>query len=197
MRRKQTVLLLAFLLMGAVAAQAQEKSATERPTAAKPGVPLTVTVVFQEYEGEKKIGTLPYLLPVNAELDPRAADWSRLRMGVRVPIMISNNPNVQQQVQYMDVGTNIDCQAWVSGEGLYVVELQVERSSMYSVGAEGKRVEWSPDERLGIAAQPIVRQYRSTMKLLMRDGQTIQRSLATDPLSGRVVKVDVTLTVVK
>ena len=32
---------------------------------------------------------------------------------------------------------------------------------------------------------------------VMRDGQTVQRSVATDPLSGRVVKVDVTLAVVK
>jgi len=65
------------------------------------------------------------------------------------------------------------------------------------VGSGGKQVEWSPGENLGIAAQPIVRQYRSTMTLLLKDGQTVQRSMATDPVSGRVLKVDVTLNVVK
>jgi hypothetical protein len=202
MRRKQlTLALLAILFTGlAVHAQdkpAAEKSAGEKPAADKrPPVPVTVTVVFNEFEGEKKISSLPYTLPVNARPEVRGA-WNQLRMGVRVPIKLSNDPNVAQTVQYMDVGTNIDCRAASFEGSQFEVELQVERSSIYSVGAEGKRVEWSPDERVGIAAQPIVRRYSSTMTLLMRDGQTIQRSVATDPLSGRLLKVDVTLNVVK
>lgn len=193
MKLKQVWPVLAVLIFGAIGTWAQEKPAAEKHTQ----VPLTVQVLFTEYEGEKKIGSLPYTMPINAEAERRTADWSQLRMGVRVPIMTSNNPNAVQQVQYMDVGTNIDCRAWVLESGQYAVELQVERSSIYSVGSEGKRVEWSPDEQLSVAAQPLVRHYRSTMTLLMRDGQTIQRAVATDPVSGRVVKVDVTLNVAK
>lgn len=192
MKRKQLTLALLAILLTGVAARAQEKpsEARQAPT------PLTVTVVFSEFEGEKKISSLPYTLPVNAE----RGKWggrNQLRMGVRVPVMSSDNPNAIRTVQYMDVGTNLDCRALGLESGQFEVELQVERSSIYSVSTEGRQVEWQPSERLGIAAQPIVRQFRSQMELLMRDGQTIQRSLATDPLSGRVLKVDVTLNVVK
>lgn len=192
MNRKRMTLAVLVILLTGIAARAQEKPATEK----RPPVPVSVTIVFGEFEGEKKISSLPYTMPLNAQIGVRSGAWSQLRMGVRVPIKLSSDPNVAQTVQYMDVGTNIDCRAFAE-EGSFVVELQVERSSIYSVGAEGKRVEWGPDERVGIAAQPIVRQYRSTMELLMRDGQTIQRAVATDPLSGRQVKLDVTLNVVK
>jgi hypothetical protein len=192
MRRKQWTLALLAVLLTGIAARAQEKPAAEK----RPPTAVTVQVVFSEFEGEKKIGSLPYTIPINSEPDQRAADWSQVRMGVRVPIVTGSKEGVIQ-TQYMDVGTNIDCRAWMEGSH-YAVDLRLERSSLYLVGAEGKRVEWSPDERgVGIAAQPIVRQYRSTMTLLMRDGQTIQRAVATDPLSGRQVRVDVTLNVVK
>lgn len=194
MRHKHVVLALLAVLLAGLAARAQD-----RPTAEKrPPVPVTVQVTFNEYEGDRKVGSLPYAIPINVELEQRDAEWSQLRMGVRVPIKLSSDPNVAQTVQYMDVGTNIDCRAWLLEGGQFAVDLRVERSSIYSVGPEGKRVEWTPDERgVGIAAQPIVRQYRSTMALQMRDGQTIQRAVATDPLSGRQLKVDVTLNVVK
>lgn len=193
MRWKQVILALLVVLVTGIAAGAQEKPAAEK----RPPVPVTVQVVFSEFEGEKKIGSLPYALPINVEADQRSADWSQLRMGVRVPIVTAAaKEGGAAQTQYMDVGTNIDCRSWTEG-GMYAVDLRLERSSIYSVGAEGKRIEWSPDERLSIASQPIVRQYRSTMTLQMRDGQTIQRAVATDPLSGRQLRVDVTLNVVK
>jgi len=193
MNRKQLTLALLAILFAGFAARAQEKPAAEKRSL----VPITVTVVFSEFEGEKKIGSLPYSVPINAEADQRAADWSQLRMGVRVPIVTAaSKEGGVPQTQYMDVGTNIDCRSWTEG-GQFAVDLRLERSSIYSVGAEGRRVEWNPDERLSIASQPIVRQYRSTMTLLIRDGQTIQRAVATDPLSGRQLKVDVTLNVVK
>jgi hypothetical protein len=204
MKRKQLTLALLAILFTGVAVHAQDKPAAEKPAVEKPAaekrppVPVTVTVVFNEFEGEKKISALPYTLPINAEFRPSlGGNYSQLRMGVRVPLRTSNNPNAVQQVQYMDVGTNIDCRARALDVGQYEVELRVDRSSIYSALSEGKQVEWKPNEELSIALQPIVRSYNSSMTFLMRDGQTIQRSLATDPLSGRVLKVDVTLNVVK
>ncbi len=47
------------------------------------------------------------------------------------------------------------------------------------------------------SAQPVIRTFRTSLKLLMRDGQTVQSTMATDPVSGRVLKVDITLSVVK
>jgi len=47
------------------------------------------------------------------------------------------------------------------------------------------------------AAKPVVQSFKAELDLLLRDGQTIQSTLATDPVSGRVSKVDVTLNVLK
>lgn len=209
MNRNHVMLWLAAVLLVAAPMRAQEKEkpAAEKPAPAekaavpqKPPVPLMVTLVFSEYEGERKISSLPYTMPVNAQVAPRpTGSFNQLRMGVRVPIVTgSGQEGRPSQFQYMDVGTNIDCRAWSADGTQFEIELQAERSSIYaSKAGEGKRVEWSPGEELYLGSQPIVRQYRSTMTLLMRDGQTVQRSMATDPVSGRVLKVDVTLNVVK
>jgi len=39
--------------------------------------------------------------------------------------------------------------------------------------------------------------YRSDVSFFLRDGQTTPLTAATDPVSGDIVKVDVTLSVVK
>ncbi len=193
MKRKQAVLILAMALLLTTAARAQEKESAEK-TPAPPEVPLIVQVVFSEYDGDKKISSLPYTVPVNAVHRGRS-DSGQVRMGIRVPLTTSSGQDTK--IQYMDIGTNIDCWAVVSASGQFNLHLTVERNSIYSTGAEGKPVEWTANERLAIASQPIVRHYRASMELQMKDGQTVQRSVATDPLSGRVLKVDVTLNVVK
>jgi len=43
----------------------------------------------------------------------------------------------------------------------------------------------------------MIRQFRGDMTLLLRDGQESEATVATDPLTGRVLKVDVVLTVLK
>ena len=45
--------------------------------------------------------------------------------------------------------------------------------------------------------QPVIQQFRSQLNLLIRDGQTLETTVSTDPISGRVTKVEVTLNVVK
>jgi hypothetical protein len=44
---------------------------------------------------------------------------------------------------------------------------------------------------------PVFRSFRSTNTLVLRDGQTRQFTAATDRVSGEVVRIDVTLNVVK
>jgi hypothetical protein len=44
---------------------------------------------------------------------------------------------------------------------------------------------------------PIVRQFRAEITPVLKDGQTIESIVATDPLNGHVYHVSVTLTVVK
>src|SRR5579859_142098 len=90
-------------------AQDKEKSTGEaKPTQAEKTItPLRVQVTFTEFDGDKKISSLPYTLLVNADdRGPAAA----VRMGLRVPIESSSTGSAKQ-FQYMDVGTNMDGRA--------------------------------------------------------------------------------------
>jgi hypothetical protein len=187
MRLESVALVLAVVLLPATSAVAVPEEGS--PAGRQSLVPLNVQVVFSEFDGDRKVSSLPYLIPVNAAAEGH--DRSTVRMGIRVPLTGKDG-----QIVYMDVGTNIDCWAGAEADGRFEVGLQVERTSIYSGGSEQKPMELTADA-LAIAPQPIVRTYSASMALLMRDGQTVQRSIATDPLSGRVLKLDVTVNVAR
>jgi len=190
MRKTVLGLLLAILVVGGQRSWSQEKGKSEetsKPSASEKAVtPLRVQVVFTEYDGEKKISSLPYTLLVNADdRGPVAA----MRMGLRVPIELNST-----QFQYQDVGTNLDGHAEKADDGRFLLKLNVEKTSVYAPGASGKPASSGGSE---IGRQPIVQQFRTQVNLLIRDGQTIQSTVATDPVTGHVLKVDVTLNVIK
>jgi type II/III secretion system protein len=186
--RRLAVLVIIGLAFGA-SGQAQE---APRP----PAVQLRVQVVLSKYQGDKKISSMPYTLSVNSE---RGNSRASLRMGAQVPIVIGTT-NVPppadgkaatplQSIQYKDVGTNIDCQAYpVDSDGRYKLDISFEDSSVYTL--EGQNAMRPGDH-------PSFRSFRSSNTLLLKDGQTVQFTTATDKLNGEVVKADVTLTVVK
>ena len=191
MRKIVPALLLAILVLGGQCSWSQDKGKTEassKPAEAEKIVtPLRVQVVFTEYEGEKKISNLPYTLLVNADdHGPVAA----VRMGLRVPIEV--NPN---QITYQDVGTNLDGHAEKADNGRFLLRLNVEKSSVYAPSASEKPASVGGSEIAN--KQPIVQQFRTQVNLLIRDGQTIQSTVATDPVTGHTLKVDVTLNVIK
>jgi len=191
MKKTVLALLLAIFVLGGQRLWSQEKGKSEeapKPSAIEKAVtPLRVQVVFTEYESEKKISSLPYTLLVNADdRGPQAA----VRMGLRVPIEMATT-----QVQYQDVGTNLDGRAEKADDGRFLLRLNVEKSSVYSPGASQKPASVGGNEIS--SKQPIVQQFRTQVNLLIRDGQTIQSTVATDPVTGHVLKVDVTLNVIK
>jgi hypothetical protein len=155
-------------------------------------VPLKVTVVFNEYDGDKKLNSLPYTLFL--KMDERKQYLGSLRMGVRVPVSVDG----KEILQYLDVGSNIDCTGQLAEEGRYVVDLTVERSSIHTTPTAKTELqtEHGPGEQPH-GDQPPVRTFRSSFALMMRDGQTTQSTMATDPLNGHVMRVDVTLNVLK
>jgi hypothetical protein len=46
-------------------------------------------------------------------------------------------------------------------------------------------------------AAPLFRRFDTNLELWLRDGQAVQAIASTDPVTGEVVKIDVTLDVVK
>lgn len=175
---------IAVLLLAPTASVADEKTKA-------PDIPLRVTVVFNEYDGSKKIASLPYVMPCKAS-SSRAAT-SVLRIGFDVPYKTK-----QDEVNYRNVGTNIDCWAALPDErGGFMVVLGVEHNGVYSPKENPTAVELQPGMPPGLVA-PITGGIRASLNdLLIRDGQTVEGLTATDPVSGHVWKVEVTLNVVK
>jgi len=180
-RIMQAVAILVLVALAAAPGRAQEKQQEkDRIT------PLKVQVVFSEMEGDKKVASMPYTLLVNASDGIFRSDASRIRVGVRVPIVTQGKDG--PTTQYLDVGTNIDARAGMVAEGRILLEIGLRRSSIHTP---------TGDKAYTNDPTPMFRNFDSEMKLIFRDGETIQSTMATDPVSGRILRVDVTLTVLK
>jgi hypothetical protein len=201
MKKSRKAIVLGLFALLAIPADAQEKTQTsdvprrvtssEASITAKTMVPLKVTVVFNEYDGEKKLSSLPYTLFL--KMDEHKQYLGSIRMGVRVPVRTG-----ESQVQYEDVGSNIDCTGQLAEDGKYVLDLAVERSSIYARPA--LKDEHSADPKIEEQLhgnQPLLRKFRAVFALMLRDGQTTQSVVGTDPLNGHIIKVDVTVNALK
>jgi len=189
----QTIaLVFAFALASSVIVRTQEKPA---PPAPKPALavvtPLKISVLVSRFQGEKKLSSLPYTLSVNA------GSRGTLRMGAKVPVNMMMTTNVPKDfpqggpVQYQDVGTSIDCSVSAAqDDGRFRVEITIDDSSVYGDAP-------NPADNKPAPGNPSFRSFRASDSMVLRDGQTSQFTTATDKVSGEIVKVDVTLNVVK
>ena len=180
--RKLLTGLVTALLFAGITGVAEDKSTP-------PDVPLRITVVFNEYDGSKKITSLPYEMPCKSSIHGGS---SALQMGFRVPFKTK-----QDEVQLHDVGTHIDCKASLPDEhGNFLVELGVEHNAVYAPADNAGKTEWRPGTPL--ADDPVFGEIQAHLPdLSIHDGQTVQALVATDPVSGHVWKVEATLNVVK
>jgi hypothetical protein len=186
MPMKKKVLWLAFVLPLALAnlATGQEKVEPEK-TPAKAITPLSVQVVFVRYQGEKKTTSLPYVLSVNAN-EPQG---TRLRIGLRVPLMTRMNDAAQ--VVLKNVGTSIDCSAESLEGGLFRLSLALDQSSVNTLDGN---VRWSETDLSKLPLMPFL---ELSTTAYLRPGQTAQYTVAADPFTGETAKVEVTLNLVK
>jgi len=178
---KRVGIILALLAFATVAAAQESPKTTSAPKQDDhtPAVtPLRVQVVFTEFDGEKKISSLPYSLTVNAD-ERKARPGSQVRNGARIPIATGKD-----QFTYIDIGTSIDCSATLQEDGRYKLQMTLDRSYL------------SPDTPSG-SSNPVVRQFRADMNPVLKDGQSVESIVSTDPLNGHVYHVHVTLSVVK
>jgi hypothetical protein len=157
---------------------------------------LKVQVIFTEYEGDKKLKSLPYTFLVTTHTRDGRPE-SKIRIGNRVPVYTGPGQN---SWQYLDVGTNID--SWAEGvaPGQYRVYLYLERSWVEGdkfLPVDKTAASSSENSDVARFAQPIIRQYKAELTPILKDGQSLETQLATDPLSGRVVKLEVSISVLK
>lgn len=194
MRRPLTMIVAALVLVTAVDVGAQgggqAPADTPKRQAAAP-VSLKVSLVFSRYQGDKKISSVPHTLWVTAN-DQRMS----LRMGTQIPVttsVIGKEGERTQSYNYKDVGTNIDCAANSAGDGGYRLTITIEDSSVYYPDPSDAAVR----STTASTGAPAFRSFHSTFPVVLRDGQTAQMTSATDPVSGQVVKLDITINVQK
>lgn len=193
-----SVQVASLLLLGMLSPMvlAQDKPKTDDKTKVEvQTTPIKVQIVFTEFEGDKKIKSLPYVMYVNApDSSEIRAGWVKFRIGSRLPVYVGKN-----EMQYMDVGTNVDARSAYTGDGHVLLQMILERSWVEGeVSVPVTKSDSAPSDSLGGHFQePIVRGFKSELDLKLREGQPVESNMATDPISGKVMKVEISFTVVK
>jgi hypothetical protein len=192
--------LIVSLMLGAVAL-AQDKPAEPPqpapPTSSTRVIPVRVQVVLTRVQGTKEISRLPYTLVINA--NDGGQSRATLRMGSQVPVKsttfapVADGKGPTQPLSsysYRDIGTSIDCGPVTLTDGRYRFNLAIEDTSVYADTP-------APAERSSFVDAPAFRSFRNSTYLALRDGESTQFAAATDRINGEVVRVEVTLNVVK
>ena len=165
----------------------QEKTKAEERV--KVPMPVKVQIVFTEFDGDKKVSSMPYSFMVISDEKMGGNYSTSLRTGVRIPVEVDGK---DQKTTYMDIGSNIDCGVKSEEDSRFRVYLIFDRSALYpNKSSEGERMVSTPN------GQPLVRQFRTSENLILRDGQTSENLLSTDPLNGHTLRVSVTINVQK
>jgi hypothetical protein len=194
MQRSNTVsLAMVLLVLLTGGAYGQDRAPTAAPAQATPAVDparmvqppkpqpapaVRVQIVAARYSGDKKISSHPYELVM-------FADGARklLRVGAEVPLS-PGTPGGKENTFYKSIGTDIVCEVSRDDAGRFRANVTVTSSSLYP-----------SDQRP--SARPTFRNYNLSGVAHVRDGQTTELATATDTITGEVIKVEVTVNVVK
>lgn len=172
---------------------AAAKTAPERaPAASRTMVTaLMLDITISRYQGDKRLSSVPFTMAVTSE-----RQRSTLRVGGDVPVPTMSVPSPRDAdatlkptgFTYRSIGTNIDATAMEAGGGRYRVDLLIEESSVYPSSDAAKE---------GImAGAPAFRSLRAQNTLMLKDGQSLEFTAASDRISGEVARISVKLTVV-
>jgi hypothetical protein len=182
-----TRVVTAMVLVGAVASAA----AQGRPDSDE-NVPLQIQIVIARFQGEKRVSSLPYSLSMNSSIGSKAN--VRMNAETAVPATLytqladadnKTKPQPLTSYTYRTIGTSIDVQAVAATVGRFGLSVTVSESGL------------QPAETGAQFNVPSNRTYQSSNTVQLRDGETAQFTAATDRLTGEVVRVEVTLRVLK
>ncbi len=190
-----------LVLLVAVGSMPSATAAVAQAGQAVVPVTLKLTVVISRFTGEKKTGNLPFSLMVIPGQGERDGERTELQAGARVPVpqttfsaSVSGGAATTPQTSYsyQQFGTNISAAGRLldAGSNAYSVWLNVTDSQLLSDTPE--QAQYAQGVRL-----PRYQSFTSSNRLILRDGQTVQYTAATDKTSGEVIKLDVTLNVIK
>jgi hypothetical protein len=185
----------------AAAEEARQRAADQERRVLAAVTPLQVEVVVSRYQGDKKTGSQTYTMNVNATPSARVqgSPVTVVKIGSQVPLPNFAPPTGPDgkpltpltgggPVVFKEIGTQIDCRARPLDDGRYELQVSVEETNVAPAGESGTR------ESINL---PVLKTFQASNNLILRDGQTQQFVVATDRVTGEVVKVDVTMRVGK
>ena len=183
MTRKACV---AVILLGVLArpAAAQDPAppppAAARPAAAAEGVPvpLQVDVVVERHHDKRLVARLPTRFVLNAGFTGDGAHTAVVRVGIEVPLAAAPG---SAATTFRNVGLDLSCRVRTAG-GFYVLNLSLQSTGLHEAAGE---------------EAPLLNTLNVTLNPSLRDGQTVQALSSTNPVTGEVTTVDVTLKVLK
>lgn len=182
--------LAVLVLFASASLRAQDQKNAAKGQSAGPETQFQIGLVVSEFDGAKKISRLPYTL--NATSLYR---HSSLRAGVRVPVIAETKAG-ESSYQYIDLGMKIDCGVGKpSADGKYPVDVTVGQSSLYAPAGTAAVKDWSLGELP--KTEPTIHSFLGNFHVLLSDGETQETTSVTDPLTGHVIKVTITLHVIK
>jgi hypothetical protein len=171
---RKTLAMLVVLWLGGVPVWA---SAVQEPT---PPVlaQLEVEIVLSRYQGEQRVANLPYTLRVS-EGRQRG---SQLRVGVEVPLRTGEGG-----LQYRNVGTSVDCWAndRTGADDAHELRLSVDHSAVVPAS----------DAEPPFQGAPMFSSFRLQSVVELRDGESAELVGSTDPVTGEVMRIRVSLKV--
>jgi len=173
-----TVVLSTFIACSLVSTGYAQQAAGPKPPDQLAPAPATfkLTVVLSRVNGEKRVANLPFVMILTA------GDRSSVQMSSQVPIPTVTDG--KSGYTYQNVGTNMTASVSLREGGAYLVNLTVSDSQVLS-------------DSSGTGPSGRVQSFTTSTPLVLRDGGSIQFNAATDKTTGDVVKVDVTLNVIK
>ena len=191
----QLASLLVFAMLSPICRAQDKPKAEDRAKAEVQTTAIKVQIVFTQFDGDKKVKSLPYSMYMNApDATELRAGWVKFRIGSRLPIYAGKN-----EMQYLDVGTNVDARSAYTGDGHILLQVTLERSwvegevSVPMMKADASQ----PDSSNGHFQDPIIRGYKSELDLKLREGQPVESTVMTDPISGKLEKVEISFTILK
>ena len=164
-------------------ARAQESKAKPLVDGSSKLVQTRLNLVLTRYQGEKRLSSRPYAVLAGSE--ETSSPSGSLFVGSQIPVRTTgaNGPTIA----FKDVGVKVNGNVRPLGEGRFRVNIKFDDTSVAgdakSAGREG--------------GDEILRSFASEAVVFLRDGESAPFSSATDPVTGEVVKAEVTLTVLK
>jgi hypothetical protein len=141
--------------MGTLSASQERPKSEDAAMDARPTetAQLKMSITFTEFDGEKRVKSLPHTLVVVADGRPPK---SVVKIGSRVPVYAGG----EYGMQYVDVGTGIDCQASRTKDNKFDIKLILERS--WVEGNLAVAVDPATSvQSSGQFPEPILRQFKS------------------------------------